>query len=345
MTAAFTPLEWGYTYEQFNSEVDLTGKTAIVTGGNSGIGYYAALHLARKGANVVLACRNPQKCQTAAASMTQNITSTNDNNVVTGGSIECMILDTSSLASVHGFAVTFTQKYEDQPLHMLLLNAGIALDHSRPRGTIDGIEVTFATNHVGHHLLYKLLQPNILHAAEQSGNARVVLTSSVANYDARQLSLTKKGLLETPNDQRYGNSKLAQILFAQEAARQLSENEEKRVYVNSGHPGFVQTGIFKPVSEAFSQEGANIGEKLMNVMLTMCQNRGIMWSPEDGALTILYLAASPSIAEKGIRGKYYHPQGFEVTPNPKLASNETLQRELWKFTDSLVGLEGTSSTI
>jgi NAD(P)-dependent dehydrogenase (short-subunit alcohol dehydrogenase family) len=150
--------------------LDLSGQTAIVTGANIGLGYWTALHLARQGAHVILACRSPDKCANAAAQISRNHTS---------ASVETATLDTSSLQSVQAFAEGILQTHKS--LDMLVLNAGIGKQPTT-KLTKDGIEMTFATNHVGHFHLYKRLLP-ILEGGGKTGAARVVLVSSAAHYD------------------------------------------------------------------------------------------------------------------------------------------------------------------
>jgi NAD(P)-dependent dehydrogenase (short-subunit alcohol dehydrogenase family) len=144
----------GHTFELLHKN-DLTGQQAIVTGANSDVGYEAALALAKLGASVTLACRNSQKCDAAAAKV----------RAAGGEQVQTSVLDTSDLTSVRAFAQKYLQEKENEPLDMLYLNAGIYSigankDGSNPL-SVDGI-IIFATNHVGHHLLYKLLEPAVL---------------------------------------------------------------------------------------------------------------------------------------------------------------------------------------
>ncbi|KAL9183177.1 hypothetical protein ACHAXT_004964 [Thalassiosira profunda] len=236
-----------------------------------------------------------------------------------------MTLDTSSLKSVKKFADTYLAKSEGA-IDMLFLNAGT--DGVTPPGaefvrSEDGIELVFATNVVGHHLLYKLLEPRIL----QSETGRVVLTSSNANYNAPTVdtdleSLNNKEHTLKAEGLMYNQSKLAQIMWTKKLTRSLGPGSS--VFVNSGHPGFVKTALFDK-----SQHPSPIKEILDAL-------KSSMWLAEDAALTLLYIGvATDDLKEKDIRGSYYHPIAVEVAPNPVALDNE-LQGKLWVFLDELV---------
>lgn len=310
--------EWGYTFEELYSS-DLTGQNAIVTGANSGVGYETSLALARLGASVTLACRNPSKC-TAAARTIQS-------DDAFKGKVYTMTLDTSSLASVKKFSQQYLDEHKDEPLDLLYLNAGIGSagvndDGSAPLSE-DGIEMVFATNHVGHHLLWKLLHPLI----EKSKMSRIVLTSSAASYDTFDYKVATD--LETLNsvDVRnlrvYGQSKLAQILWAKKLTRELGTSST--TFVNAVHPGAVDTGIWQknPMIPSFLQD-----------FITYLR-KNVMWTAAEGALTMLYVGvATKRLKKENVRGKYFHPQSQEMV-NP-LSLDVDLQDAVWKFSDELV---------
>lgn len=319
MTSAFMlEPEWGFTFEELYAS-DLTGQKALVTGANSGVGFETSLALARLGAHVTLACRNPTKCSAAAETI--------QSDDAFKGEVSTMTLDTSSLASVKRFSEQYLETHTNHSLDLLFLNAGIGSagvndDGSAPLSE-DGIEMVFATNHVGHHLLYKLLVP----LTHKSKMARIVLTSSAASYDTFDYKVATD--LETLNgvDARsfhiYGQSKLAQVLWAKELTRQLGPNSS--TYVNACHPGAVNTGIWQknPLIPGFVQ----------NVITYLREN--CMWTGAEGALTMLYLGvATQRLKEGNIRGKYFHPQSHEMV-NP-LALETDLQQAVWKFSDELV---------
>jgi NAD(P)-dependent dehydrogenase (short-subunit alcohol dehydrogenase family) len=220
---------------------------------------------------------------------------------------------------------------------MLFLNAGIPTGGPTTGEGLplseDGIEMVFATNHVGHHLLYKLLEPTL----KLSPMARVVLTSSAANYRAPEYGVaTDLHTLNNPGTsfdlfssfkipKEYGQSKLAQVLFAQELTRQLPT--DSNIYVNSFHPGAVDTKIW----------GKNPSIPGPILWLIEKLQEGFMWSGEDGCLTMLYLGtATDALKEGNVRGQYFHPQAMRVTPNKKFTQDPAVGQAVWKFTETLI---------
>lgn len=254
LTPAFngaTP--WRYTYDQLPS---LDGKVAFITGANSGLGFWTALHLARKGAKVYVGCRNEGKCAKAVEDMKSEI----ERREGAGGTTELheAILDTSSIASVKAFCAKFLK--ETTRLDILVLNAGIGT--STATRSVDGIEPVFATNHVGHQLLYMMLEDLIVRTSEETRDARVVVVSSNAHYESfddgvaltreelnNRWDLHKKNEFDLNHAKMYPQSKLANILFAQEAALR---NRDNRVFVNSLHPGVVSTEIYEKMKKVWN---------------------------------------------------------------------------------------------
>lgn len=282
---------------------DMTGKVAIVTGANTGIGRICAQELAKKGAHVFLACRTESK----AMPVIEEIKKTSGNEKV-----EFLALDLLSLKSVKQAADDF--KSRNLPLHLLLNNAGVM---ACPFSTsVDGIESQFATNHVAHFYLTTLLLPVL----ESSAPSRIVNVSSIGhNFSPSKLKLNEL------NDEAkygrwraYGRSKLSNILFTVELSRRLEERGVKNVYVNSNHPGSINTDLMRHTLE--------FAKPLLSLFFL---------SPEDGAVTQMYLATSPEVEEKDIRAKYYIP--FAVPKVPSLdARDPELAKELWRFTENLL---------
>jgi len=318
---------WKYTFEELyaGGGNKLKGQAAIVTGANSGIGYETSLALGRLGASVTLACRNDKKCEKAAQAIRED-------SRYAGGDISTMIVDTSSLRSVQNFSQNYMRKHAGEALDMLYLNAGMFVGGMTEEDGLlplseDGIERTFATNYVGHHLMYKLLEPLIL----KSRMARIVLTTSGASFDtilpqkvATSLEMLNSANYKSDSIQLYGQSKLAQILWAKELTRKLGP--KSNAYINTANPGFVHTEIMS--------QNPTIPGFIKNTILKWFQEN-TFWTAEEGALTLLYLGvATDEIASKNIRGKYFHPQAEEIV-NP-LSIDEPLQKELWKFSDDLV---------
>jgi retinol dehydrogenase-14 len=319
---------WKYTFEELYKS-DLTGQKAIVTGANSGIGYEISLALARQGAKVTMACRNPTKCGNAAERIRA------DGSVK--GEVKTMTIDTSSLSSVKAFAETYLKaSQEDKSLDMLFLNAGVVFPFANlkciPKSE-DGIEQVFATNYVGHHLLYRLLEPML----KLSKVARVVQTSSTSSFmtysykvatDIETLngcSESYASLLSVVN-KSYDQSKLAQIVWAKALMKRLGP--DSTIYANAFHPGLVNTA-------AFDKEIENLRTPQTIRPIVEWFRSEVVWTPAEGSLTGLFLGvAVDRLVKDDIRGRYFHPQAQEVT-NP-MAEDERLQDDLWKFSDELV---------
>jgi WW domain-containing oxidoreductase len=316
-------IEWKYTFERLYENCSkIQGQTALVTGANSGVGYETAKALAKCGVKVTMACRNATKCSKSAQRIKEELKGKEVDAV-----IDTMLVDTSSLKSVQIFSKEFLEKHKDDGLDMLYLNAGIGTTNSFDKLKLseDGIEFIFATNYVGHHLMYRILEPLLL----KSKMARVVQTSSAASFDTfdHKVATSLEKLNEdthNPVDMKYyGQSKLAQILWAKHLTKRLGPNSN--IYANACHPGAVNTLIW--------DKNENLPDFVYTI-INYYRTSG-MWTSEEGALTQLYLGvAVDELESKGIRGKYFHPQAQEVV-NP-LSLDEQLQEDLWKFSDDLV---------
>ena len=318
---AVTPKDqWRYTFDEFNA-VDLRGQSALITGANSGLGFSVAKFLSERGAAVTLGCRNPQKCFQACDAIRTSET-------YSGAPITPLVMDVSSLKSVQSAAKTFLM--HNDKLDMLYLNAGTISAGTNDDGTLplskDGVEMVFATNVLGHHLLYRLLSP----ALQNTPMARVIHTSSLASFESYSYGVATD--LETLNGEKssayhsfkvYGHSKLAQIVWTKAATRQLGD--DANIYINAMNPGAVRTSLMNK-NPYFP--------KWLSDVKGWVEER-LIWSAEEGALTLLYLgAAADNIREKNTRGKYFHPQAVEVV-NQK-AEDEALQDQFWSFCDMLV---------
>jgi len=325
---AITPKDqWQYTFEQFHA-VDLRGQSALVTGANSGLGFSVAAFLSERGAAVTLCCRNPQKCFHACDAIRAR-----EN--YSGAPIRPLIMDVSSLESVQSAAKTFLA--HNDKLDMLYLNAGTLSAGTNDDGSLplskDGVEMVFATNVLGHHLLYQLLTP----ALKNSSMARVVLTSSLTSFESYSYGVATN--IETLNGAKssffhswkvYGHSKLAQIVWAKAATRLLEkehngQSKPANIYINAMGPGAASTHLMN--------KNPYFPSWLSNVKIWV--EKRLTWTAEEGALTLLYLGvATDEIGEKNIRGKYFHPQAVEVV-NPN-SLDEKLQDEFWSFCEELV---------
>mmetsp|Transcript_19888 Transcript_19888/g.41855 ORF Transcript_19888/g.41855 Transcript_19888/m.41855 type:complete len:406 (+) Transcript_19888:79-1296(+) len=325
---AMTPHpSWQYTLDQFQS-VDLRGQSALITGANGGIGFELSRALSRQGASVTLACRHPQRCFAAADRIRKE-------EGYSGAPVSPLVMDVSDLHSVRRAAKTYLT-YNDGELDMLYLNAGVVVSSSEATSK-DGIEMVFATNIVGHHLLYRLLEP----ALQKSTVARVVSTSSASSiwwmppYGLPYLGSNKASLIPSTAEElnnasifplaRYGRSKLAQLAWTEALTSKLGH--DSNVYANVAHPGAVYTPIVAP------KKTQVLPQFLLDVMVHLVKK--ILWSAEDGVLTLLYLGvATDEIQNKELRGRYFHPQAVEVDhPHAKA---EELQENVWKLCEELV---------
>ncbi|MEK3986921.1 SDR family oxidoreductase [Paenibacillus sp. FSL K6-3166] len=279
----------------------MRGKIALVTGANSGMGLATTVELARKGAKVIMVCRNRQRGEEALAAAKQKSHSED---------IELMLCDLASLESIRSFAEEFTREYPI--LDILINNAGVVT--IKRQLTKNGFEMDLGVNHLGHFLLTNLLlEP--LKAAEQG---RIVVVASGA-YKIGALHYEDPTLARRFNPAKaYARSKLANILFTKELAARL---QGTRVTVNCVHPGAVGTNIGVNRETGF---GKSILKLLSYFFLT----------PEQGADTAIYLATEPDLQE--VTGQYYYRRkNQELTPR---AQNKQEAQRLWRWSQEQVGL-------
>ncbi|MFJ4711831.1 oxidoreductase [Streptomyces sp. NPDC088785] len=248
------------------------GRTAVVTGANSGIGYVTARELARAGARVVLACRNARRGSAAVDRIRDE---------VPGAAVEFAALDLGDLASVRGFAAGWAGR----PLDLLIDNAGVmALPYSR---TADGFETQFGVNHLGHFALTGLLLPSLL-AADAP---RVVAVSSMlhglADLDVGDLNSERRYRRWTA----YGRSKTANLLFVHELARRAAGGGPLAV---AAHPGFADTSLH---TRGARMEGRRGRERFYGA-----GSRILAQSAEGGALPTLYAATAPGVRADAFYG-------------------------------------------
>ena len=157
-------IPWQFTFEDLDS-INLSGQTAIVTGANAGIGYALSEHLYRMGAEVTLACGIHRNARLPLPGIRENnaASSSSSSSIRSGGKVKTGTIDTETLASVKEFARNYLKEAgDDQPLDMLFLNAGTIFakpGYNCVPASVDGIEQVFAANYLGHHLLFRLLEP------------------------------------------------------------------------------------------------------------------------------------------------------------------------------------------
>jgi NAD(P)-dependent dehydrogenase (short-subunit alcohol dehydrogenase family) len=289
---------------------DLTGKVAIITGGTAGLGLASAIELAYKGAHVIITARTSERGEEAMKLIRQALESRKKSDA----KVEFGIAENENLRSVTSFVDWFLKK--SLPLHILMLNAGVAFV---PFRLIEGVESTLFINQVPHHLMTKLLLPKL----RESAPARVVIVSSDAHKIVSSISLDAPSAESYSGMKSYGNSKLANILFARALQRRLKDDE--RIYVNAIHPGAVATNI---VEKTYAPDWL---KSAVNFVLPWLAK-----SPEYGALTQLYAATSPEVEERGYRGQYFVPTAQHKPNLPDYATDEAAQEQLWEWTEKTV---------
>jgi len=294
---------------------DLSGQTIIVTGGNSGIGYEAALQFARRNAHTILACRSVEKAGAAAKQIVASHP---------GAKVEVMELDLSRLASIHSFAEAFHKSH--RTLNALVNNAGVmALPY---RKTDDGFEMQFGTNHLGHFALTGLL----LDALMASAGARVVNVSS----GAHRMGRIRFDDLQWRNGyskwRAYGQSKLANLLFTFELQRRADAAGAKLLAVGC-HPGYAATNLQGAGPRMQGSSGMESFWRKMNS--TFAQSSAM------GALPTLYAATAPEVAG----GDYIGPDGLaEMWGNPtkvkcsSAAKDGAVAARLWEVSEQLTNV-------
>jgi NAD(P)-dependent dehydrogenase (short-subunit alcohol dehydrogenase family) len=285
---------------------DLSGRTAIVTGANSGIGFVEAKTLAEHGAHVTLAVRNVDAGREAAARI--------------AGSTEVQHLDLASLDSVRAFAAGV-----QGPVDLLVNNAGVMAPPAR-RTTVDGFELQFATNHLGHFALTGLLLPALLAAPAP----RVTTVASIAHNQGDERVVAGNPPDGYNPSVSYGQTKLANLLFALELHRRATA-AGSHLTSTAAHPGVAVTHLMA------SRDG--MGARWAVRTFAPPLMRLVLPGSEGGAESILYAAtvAAP--------GSYTGPQGpgeirGKVGPAKlsRHATDEDLARRLWTISEDLTGV-------
>src|SRR4051812_12499972 len=287
---------------------DQSGRTALVTGANSGLGLHTSIALARRGARVLMACRNPARADEALERVMAD---------APGSKVELVSLDLASLQSIRDAAKEVADRVD--ALDVLFDNAGVI---AIPRAqTADGFEMQFGTNHLGHSALTALLMPLLLRGADPG----VVVVSS----DAHKMGRIHFDDLRAEKSYRrwtaYGQSKLANLLFMRELDRRAGD----RLIATAAHPGYAATNL-----------QSNYGNRVIDLFMRL-GNRIIAQSDEAGAWPQLYAATMPDV--KG--GEYFGPNGMfglrgtpdRDTPN-RAARDDEVARRLWEVSEQLTGV-------
>lgn len=296
------------TAEDVTQGIDGSGLTAIVTGASSGIGAETARVLALRGVHVVMGVRNLE----AGRAVKEAIVKGNPN-----AKLDAMDLDLSSMESVKKFAEDF--KSLNLPLNLLINNAGIMATPFML--SKDNIELQFATNHVGHFLLTNLLMETIRKTARASRKEGRIVNVSSRRHKFSYPEGIRFAKLNDPSGYNslsaYGQSKLANILHANELARQLKEDRVE-VTANSVHPGLIATNLFRHYSFLTGLVGLAGKYVIKNV--------------QQGAATTCYVALHPKV--KGMSGQYFADSS--IAKASLQANDAELATKLWDFSLDLV---------
>jgi NAD(P)-dependent dehydrogenase (short-subunit alcohol dehydrogenase family) len=290
----------------FQDIPNLSGRVAIVTGANSGIGFEMSRALAGKGAEVIMACRSMQRGEDALQKILEE---------QPGANITLIQLDLADLSSVRRFVEVFKQRA--RALHILINNAGV-MGIPKRQETADGFEMQFGTNHLGHFALSGLLMEIIL----KTPSARMVTVSSFVHRTARIDFDNLNGGRTYRSMRSYGQSKLANLLFMLELQRHFDAFASHVLSVGA-HPGWTATnlqrytGVLRFLNPFFGQ------------------------SPQMGALPTLYAATAPGVQG----GSYFGPDRFfENRGHPAEAHLSAKARDaqtaaqLWQVSENLTGV-------
>ncbi|RVE46767.1 hypothetical protein evm_008551 [Chilo suppressalis] len=297
-----------YTWGRFKERTKMDGKTVIVTGCTSGIGKETAKELAKRGAKVIMACRNIE----AAEKIKNNIIESTKNEKVF-----VKKLDLSSFKSIRVFAEEI--KSTEDKLEVLVHNAGYA-EMFRKKKSEDDIELTMATNHYGPFLLTHLL----IDLLKKSAPSRIVVVAS-SLYRLASVNLENPNPVDTFPAYLYYASKEANILFTRELARRL---EGTGVTANCLHPGLIDSGIWRNVPAPISW---------FLLLIIKC----FFKTPREGCQTTVMLAADEKL--EIVSGKYFSDCGESSVSNR--AGDMGRAKKLWELSETMVKLDETDPKI
>ncbi|KAG9197824.1 hypothetical protein G6514_000812 [Epicoccum nigrum] len=318
LSKGFLTIGMGVKFNPATDIPSLDGKVILVTGGNAGLGKQTILNLAAHNpSRIYLAARTAAKASAAIKDIRAAVPQCCD--------IVHLPLDLTSFSSIAEAAATFTRA--ESRLDVLVNNAGVmACPYST---TKEGYEVQFGTNHVGHALLTKLLLPTLLATREQHGAARIVVLSSAGHAIPVKggIVFDQGALAQHMTWKRYGQSKLANILFAKEMALRYPA-----LTTVSVHPGVILTDLYASVNANVLMRTALWVYAFLFPVLP-----GHFKSVEGGALTQTWAAVADDAALTN--GAYYTPVGVESKGNSR-ARDEGLQRKLWEWTEEQLAAHG-----
>ncbi|MFD9617206.1 oxidoreductase [Streptomyces virginiae] len=298
---------------------DQSGRVAVVTGANSGIGYVTARELARRGASVVLACRSAARGRAAVIRLRAEVPQAR---------AEFLPLDLADLSSVREFATAYAQRHAS--LDLLINNAGVmALPYGR---TADGFETQFGVNHLGHFALTGLLLPRLRAAAP---GARIVNVSSGFHVLGR-IDPDDAGLAYAGGEHgyrrwiAYGRSKTANLLFTHELARRFTAAGSPITAV-AAHPGYASSNLHSGASKLEGPTLTSWAAALGNAVLAQ--------PTSSGALPTLYAATAPGVEPDAFIGPRF---GWRGAPARSWRAGWTLDDTsgelLWAASEKLTGV-------
>ncbi|CDP12201.1 unnamed protein product [Coffea canephora] len=296
---------------------DLRSITAIITGATSGIGAETARVLAKRGARLVLPARSLKAAEDSKARILSEFPESD---------IIVMPLDLSSFFSVRKFVADFRSL--NLPLHLLINNAGkFTQEHAISE---DGIEMTFATNYLGHFLLTKLLVTKMVETAKSTGvQGRIVnVSSSIHSWFSGDpisyLSSITRSRSHYDATRAYALSKLANVLHTKELAQRLQEEMEANVTVNCVHPGIVRTRLTRERDGLITDLVFFLASKLLKTI-------------PQAAATTCYVATHPRLLN--VTGKYF--ADCNEAPASKLASNSSEAARIWSASETMISKLGS----
>jgi len=312
---------FGRSWDPKRNMPDLTGKVAVVTGGNTGIGKEIVRELALHNARVVyMASRTESRALAAIEEM-----KTRDEAIKKADNVKFLKLDLADLKSCREAANAILEK-EDR-LDILINNAGIMATPYEI--TADGFELQFQSNHLGHFAFTIPLLPLLIKTSKDPNTSvRIVQVSSHAHFFATKSQDIKFDTIESVNRdfgpwKRYGQSKLANILFAKELSERL---KDERIFSNATHPGSVNTELNRGIMASYPY---------LPLKPLVWAFGWLIKTPYQGATTPLYAATATEIEEKNWRGEYFVPMAQLSKPN-ELAQDAQLAKDLWAFSERVL---------
>ena len=286
---------------------DQTGKSVIITGSNTGIGYFMAKALASKGANVIMACRNLEKAEISKLRILEEFPNS---------SITAKKLDLADLSSVEAFATNFSD--ENNQLDVLINNAGVMIP---PKSrTKDGFELQFGTNHLGHFAL----TGRLLETLNKTKSSRIITVSSIAHNAGRLDFKDLNGINKKYRKwEFYSQSKIANLVFSLELSRRLKK-ANSGVFSLASHPGYSATDL----------QRYSLFWRILNLFVAISAKKGaeatLYAATEKDALNYPYWGPTGIIEMRGSTGK---------AKINKKALKDGLGTELWQVSEEMTGVK------